>query len=197
MRRVDRRLRLIIDHVGPCRLSSDGKKFESLCRSIVSQQLSNAAAKSIWARLSLHLTGGLSPTAIMAANPRALRRCGLSMRKVRFIRGLAEKVVSRELRFDFSNKTDFVKIARILKTVKGIGNWTAEMFAIFSLNHPDIFPADDAAIQRAFRQVYSLEFPDDNKRINQIASRWRPWRSVGAWYLWKHLDGGQSTQGRP
>ncbi len=145
LRRVDPYLKDIIDRVGPCRLSPHPDRFSALVRSIIGQQISTKAARSI--NLKLTVLGGdpPRPERLIELGETELRTAGLSGAKARYILNLAEAVVSGELPLDeFDDTWDDQTITGALTAVKGIGVWTAEMFLIFVMNRPDVFPASDS-----------------------------------------------------
>ena len=156
--------------------------FPALVRSIVSQQISSRAADAILARL--HARIPLEPGALASLDCRRLERVGLSRAKARYVRELARFAVAGGLEA-LESLPDAEVIAR-LTTVKGIGVWTAEMFLIFSLGRPDVWPVGDGGIQRAARQLYRIRTRNGLARLGE---RFRPWRSHAAWYLWRALDG--------
>lgn len=168
-------------------LISRGDPFGTLVRSIVGQQISVKAADSIWARFSGALPA-IEPEAILATTPEALRACGLSARKVEYISDLARHFSDGQIHVDRWNAMSDAEIIAELTAVRGIGVWTAEMFLIFNLLRPDVYPLDDIGLQRA---VYSHYFGGEKQLRRVLADfgeRWRPWRTVATWYLWRSLD---------
>lgn len=157
------------------------RPFPSLVESIVSQQISVKAADSIMARLKA--TVPIDPESIAKVDPRKLRRAGLSRAKALYVRELAKFADKGGLR-GLSRLEDQQIIER-LTAVKGIGVWTAEMFLMFSLGRPDVWPLGDGGIQRALIQFYNVKTP---KQMMEIGERYRPVRSHAAWYLWRGLQ---------
>ncbi|MGD9786782.1 MAG: DNA-3-methyladenine glycosylase [Sulfuricellaceae bacterium] len=168
-------------------LKSRGDPFATLARSIVGQQISVKASESVWQRFLAALPAP-TPEAVAAAAPEALRACGLSQRKVEYIRDLAGHF--REGRIHPAKWTamDDEAIIAELTDVRGIGRWTAEMFLIFNLMRPDVLPLDDIGLQRAMALHYNGGEALPRKELRAIGESWRPWRSVATWYLWRALD---------
>ena len=152
------------------------KYFEDLVDAICSQQLSGKAAKTIFTRVK-NLLMKITPENIIGTNDQKLRDCGLSWQKVSYIRDLATKVTNGELNILILNKLSDEEVINKLVAVKGIGRWTAEMFLMFSLARPDIFPKDDLGIQKAMK---NLKIKNSN--------RWKPYRTIASWYLWRSLE---------
>ncbi|MCS7101034.1 MAG: DNA-3-methyladenine glycosylase 2 family protein [Burkholderiaceae bacterium] len=176
------------------RLVSRGDPFATLARSIVGQQISVKAADAVWARL-IAACPHLRPQELLRRRPSTLRACGLSERKVEYLRDLArhfvrERIDARHL----AAMTDEQVIAQ-LTAIRGIGRWTAEMFLIFNLLRPDVLPLDDLGLLRAVSLHYLDGAPvadllrrPGRERVTRLAQAWIPWRSVATWYLWRSLD---------
>lgn len=168
-------------------LRSRGDAFHTLARSIVGQQISVKAADSVW----LKLTGAvpaMRPDVIHAHDSDALRSCGLSRSKVAYLHDLARHFVEGRLDAKrWTRMTDDELIAELTQ-VHGIGRWTAEMFLIFYMMRPDVLPVDDLGLQRAMSLHYNRGRPLSKLKIQSIAARWLPWRSVATWYMWRSLD---------
>lgn len=156
------------------------RAFPSLVESIISQQISIKAADSIMARLKAAVP--IQPEALAKADPRKLRRAGLSRAKALYVRELARFAADGGLR-GLSRLGDQEIIDR-LTTVKGVGVWTTEMFLMFSLGRPDVWPIGDGGIQRALIRLYKAKTP---RQMMEIGERYRPFRSHAAWYLWRSL----------
>jgi DNA-3-methyladenine glycosylase II len=163
--------------------------YKALVHAIVSQQLSTKAAATI-ARRFEELFGGTFPTPaqVLGMPPERLRAVGLSGMKVSFVRDLAQRVEDGTLHLgNLEQMTDDEVIEELTK-VKGIGRWTAEMFLMFRLHRPDVLPVGDLGIVNAMKRAYRLRKTPTPKRMMEIAEAWRPYRSVGCWYLWASLD---------
>ena len=162
--------------------------YGMLLRSVVGQQISAKAAASIHDRV-LALFGGRtpSPAELLATDPGRLRECGLSGRKVEYVRDLAAHVESGELELErLGGMADDEVIAEI-SAVRGFGVWSAQMFLIFHLERPDVLPTGDLGVRRAAKVEYGLEELPDPERLTEIAGPWRPHRSLGCIYLWESL----------
>ena len=168
-------------------LVSRGDPFGTLVRSIVGQQISVKAADSIWARFAGALPA-IGPDAVLACSPETLRACGLSARKVEYITDLARHFSDGQIHVDRWNAMSDAEIIAELTAVRGIGVWTAEMFLIFNQLRPDVYPLDDIGLQRAVAMHYFGGERLARKQLLEVGERWRPWRSVATWYLWRSLD---------
>jgi DNA-3-methyladenine glycosylase II len=187
----------VIEAVGPFTLKPRGHGFRMLVRSILSQQISMSAARSIRKRLEKHL-GTTRFTAAMIARmrPAELRSLGVSPQKTSYLLDLARKSVDGTIRFrSFHRLTDEEVIAELIQ-VKGIGRWTAQMFLIFSAGRLDVFPHDDLGVRSAIRSLYGLADLPDKETSHRIAERWRPYASVGSWYCWRSLELNQRKNGK-
>jgi DNA-3-methyladenine glycosylase II len=189
LRRVDPHLKIIIDRVGPCRLEPYPSRFSALVRSIVSQQISTKAAQSINLKLLTLAGDPLRPDRLIELGETQLRTVGLSGAKARYVLNLAEAVVNGEVPLDqFDDMWDDQTIIESLSAVKGIGVWTAEMFLIFVMNRPDVFPAGDLGVRAALRARHGLAELPAPRDCHALVEHWRPYRSVASWYLWRGGD---------
>jgi DNA-3-methyladenine glycosylase II len=200
LRRVDPTLARVIDSVGAFALEPRGGPFRSLARAIFFQQLAGPAARAIMKR-TLKLLGTdearfFTPEEYLAATDDDLRAAGLSRQKLAYLRDLAAKFVSGQLQEDEFADLDDEEVIRRATTVRGIGRWTAEMFLIFSLGRPDVLPVDDLGVRRGFQQAYALDELPSPEHMRSIAEPWRPYRSVGTWYMWRSLGVALPEQGR-
>ncbi len=187
--RRDRRLGGVIRQVGDFALRLEGGGYDTLVRSILSQQISTAAARTILARLQSLLPGGkIRPAAIDSLSDQQLQTVGVSQQKRGYLRDLTRCTLDGTLNFRrISQADDEAAIAELIQ-VKGIGRWTAQMFLMFSLGRPDIFAPDDLGLRNAMIGLYQL--PQNTGRVHllEIAEVWAPWRSVASWYLWRGRD---------
>lgn len=172
---------------GDSSLVSRGDPFVTLARSIVGQQISVKAADSVWARFCAALPV-IEPREVLAAAPELLRSCGLSARKVEYLGDLARHFSAGEIHVDRWSAMDDAEIIVELTAVRGIGVWTAEMFLIFNQLRPDVFPLDDIGLQKAVALHYCQGQRPARGVLAGYGERWRPWRSVATWYLWRSLD---------
>ena len=164
----------------------EGDPFTSLARAIVFQQLAGRAASAIYGRFVAAIGGTVTADAILGIAPEQLRAAGLSGNKTLSLIDLATKVREGTVPLDGIEALADDEIVTRLTTVRGIGPWTAEMFLLFELGRPDVWPVDDLGIRNAVKRFYGLEPTKDN--MQQVAEPWRPWRSVASWYLWRSLS---------
>ena len=185
-------MRRLIQKVGPCTMdrAAPAEPFAALARSIASQQLSIKAAHTIFERFCGLFPPDRHPTpsALVLLTDDQIREAGFSRAKVRFLRDLAERVLDGRL--DLAGLTDCSdeEAMAMLTAVKGIGPWTAEIFLMFRLGRPDVLPADDLGLMNAAKRAYGLRTRPTPDRLRKMGERWRPYRSVAAWYLWASLS---------
>jgi DNA-3-methyladenine glycosylase II len=162
--------------------------YGALLRAIVGQQLSTKAARTIYGRV-LELFGGRtpSPEQLLEAKEEELRACGLSGRKVEYVRDLAAHVISGELELDQLGELADEEVIAEIVAVRGLGVWTAEMFLIFHLERPDVLSGGDLGIRKAVGIEYDLEEMPSPTRVLEIGEPWRPQRSLASLYLWESL----------
>ena len=184
----------LIDEIGP--LSAQARKrgrpadaYGALVRSIVGQQLSTKAARTIYERVAA-LYGGTTPTPqqIIDTDPDELRAAGLSRAKAAYLRSLAEHVVDGDLEIDRLDELPDEQVYEELTAVKGLGRWTVDMFMMFHLGRPDVLPVGDLGIRRAVQINYGLDDLPAPAQLEQIAEPWRPHRTLASLYLWESLD---------
>jgi len=177
--------KVIKKYPGPV-LTSKGDLFSTLIRSIVGQQISVLAADAVWGRFSA-LVGEISPELILKPTPEALKNCGLSARKVEYIRGISETWTKEYAEIDWEILSDD-EVKRKLIALRGVGPWTAEMILMFSLLRPDIFPIDDIGAIRAIENIYNGGEVMSKEDLLDQAENWAPWRTVATWFLWRTID---------
>jgi DNA-3-methyladenine glycosylase II len=170
---------------GPLPLRRISPDFAGLVWVIVGQQISVAAARAIHARLEAEL-GTLSADAMLAAPDEALRRAGLSIQKMRALRAAAAEVAGG-LDLSTLSSLDAEEAIPTLCRIKGVGRWTAEVFLLFAVGHPDVFPAGDLAVQEAARLIHHLEERPKERDLRAMAESWRPHRGVAARLFWAYL----------
>ena len=168
-------------------LARRGEPFFTLARAIVGQQISVKAAQSVWNRFEAALPA-VTPGAVLALEPSTMRGCGLSERKVEYIADLARHFADGTARAGRWPRMDDEAVIAQLVQVRGIGRWTAEMFLIFNLLRPDVFPLGDLGLQKALRLHYFNGRKVPLSRMRKLGATWAPWRSVATWYLWRSLD---------
>jgi DNA-3-methyladenine glycosylase II len=194
LRAADERLAEVIDERGPLDLESrvrgrPADAYGALLRAIVGQQLSVKAARSIFIRFT-ELFGGRTPTPeeLLEADVETLRSAGLSGAKAKYVRSLAEHVISGELELDRLDELSDDAVMRELVAVKGLGEWTAHMFLLFHLGRPDVLPVGDLGVRRAVERLYGFEGLPSAAELEALGERWRPYRSLASLYLWESLD---------
>lgn len=168
-------------------LASRGDLFYSLVRSIVGQQISVAAADSIWARLRKAAGGRINAKRIRDLEVDAMRACGLSGRKVEYLHGIAETFSTTYRGLRWRDMEDD-EIRERLIALRGIGPWTVDMVLIFTFLRPDIFPLLDIGLVRALERGWNGGQPMTTEAMEELGEVWRPWRSVATWYLWRSID---------
>jgi DNA-3-methyladenine glycosylase II len=175
-------------------LASRGEAFSTLARSIVGQQISVKAADSVWAKLQAACPQ-MEPKAVLRRRATTLRGAGLSERKVEYLRDLAKNFATGALDADHLQSLEDEAVIEALTAVRGIGRWTAEMFLIFNLLRPDVFPVDDLGLLKAIGRHYLDDTPaaalmrgEGRQQVLALGAQWAPYRSVATWYLWRSLD---------
>jgi DNA-3-methyladenine glycosylase II len=178
------------DGIGDARAGRPDDHYGALVRAIVGQQLSTKAARTIYGRLTERY-GGRTPTPaeLVADDLDELRAAaGLSRAKASYLRSLAEHVLSGELELERLDAMPDAEVAAELVAVKGLGQWTADMFLMFHLQRPDVLPVGDLGIRRAVERAYGLPELPDPAQLIEIAEPWRPHRTLACRYLWRSLD---------
>ena len=160
--------------------------FYSLSRSIVGQQVSVAAASSIFGRLD-EVTG-LDPKKVVKLTEKQVKEIGLSRQKTHYIKDLAQHFVDNPEVYNHLGQLSDEEVIADLTAVKGIGVWTAQMFLMFTLTRLDVFAPDDIGIQNGMKQLYNWKKVPNKKKLEKIAEQWRPYRSVACWHLWRSLQ---------
>jgi DNA-3-methyladenine glycosylase II len=178
----------LIERAGPFRMNYDRPTFEALAQAIVYQQLHGKAAATIWGRLVEAAGGAVTPDSILKLTPQRMRKCGLSRQKLSYIRDLAAKTRTGDVDFaSLPSQSDEEVIAHLTR-VKGIGVWSAQMFLMFALKRRDVLPTTDYGILSAVRKAYGIKKLPKARTVTRLAEKWRPYRSVACWYLWRSLE---------
>ncbi len=190
--RRDPVLATVIKQVGPCGLPDIPYQppFMALAEAIASQQLSVKAADTIFGRFcGLFRPDNIpDPVRLSSLEDDVIRASGFSRSKVAFLRDLAAHVTENRLELDRLTELDDAIVLEQLTAVKGIGTWTAEIYLMFRLQRPDIFPVDDLGLVKAAHKLYGLRQRPTRQKLLKMAETWRPYRSVAAWYLWRSLS---------
>jgi DNA-3-methyladenine glycosylase II len=184
----DRVMRKLIPQFGDACLQSKGDPFVTLARSVVGQQISVAAAQTIWDRFAKLAKGKLLPAKVLKFKVDDMRACGLSARKIEYLVDLALHFDSGALHVKQWEGMDDETIISELVAIRGIGRWTAEMFLIFHLMRADVLPLDDIGLQRGISENYFSGEAVSRSEIKEVAAAWKPYCSVATWYLWRSLD---------
>lgn len=194
LKRADPVLRRLIERLGPCDLRRERERnqFAALADAIIYQQLAYKAAQSISRKFQMiYARPGATegrlprPEELLRTAHGKLRAAGLSRQKIRYLRDLARHAVDGELFLGRFGRMPDETVIENLTQVKGIGRWTAEMFLIFSLARPDVLPVDDLGFQYGVRDAYGFRTVPAERTIRKLAEPWRPFRTVGTWYMWR------------
>jgi len=188
--RVDPVLKRVIHGVGPCTLAPRRDYFVVLCKAIFTQQISTVVAAVLFRRFrDLFPQRRPTPALVLEAlkrNPTSvIRHCGLSRQKAVYVQDLARHFVDGRIPTRRLARMDDEAVIEALVNVNGIGRWTAEMFLIFVLNRPDVLPVDDLGLREGVRELYELEERPGAKALTAMGEKWRPWRTVATWYVWR------------
>ncbi len=183
----DKKLGEIIKKYPQDFLFSKSDPFYTLARSIVGQQISVKAAQAVWDKYENKINK-VTPKNTLAMHFMTLKACGLSRQKISYLKSLSIHFVEKKINpYEWNYFTDNQIIDELIK-IKGIGRWTAEMFLIFNLCRPDIFPADDLGLIKGICNCYNLKYPITKEHAIKISKNWKPYRSVATWYFWRSLD---------
>ena len=191
LRKVDPDFRKLIDRIGPCPIRTRKGHFTSLCIAIFNQQVSGAAARSMYAKFcAVFPRKKPTPEAaipFLKGPDDAVRACGISRQKRVYLLDLAEHFADNRIPVRKLPSMDDDAIIECLTAVKGIGRWSAEMFLMFVLNRPDVWPVDDLGIQEGYRQIKKLPHRPKPKELLPLGDIYKPYRSAAAWYCWQAL----------
>lgn len=169
-------------------LRSRGAPYETMLRSLVGQQISVKAADAVWARVVEALNGQINSSVLLALSDDTLKATGLSRQKIAYARALSEFEQQGRLELTLLDGMDDEACTRHLCEIKGVGRWTAQMFLMFCLRRPDVWPVDDIGVQRGISRQFFEGEPIGPKEALQFGEKLKPWRTVAAWYLWRSLD---------
>jgi 3-methyladenine DNA glycosylase/8-oxoguanine DNA glycosylase len=187
--RADAKLARLVKAYGPCEVPLERNRFRALAESIIYQQLAGSAASAIAKRVrGLYGNRFPTPEQLLATSPQALRGAGLSPQKLRYLRELAQAVEEGRVDFRRLDRAEDEEVIAALTEVHGIGRWTAEMFLMFSLGRPDVWPVGDYGVQKGVQQLLAQKSLPAPSRMRRVAEPWRPYRSAAAWYMWRSLD---------
>ena len=184
---TDKKLGRIINRFPNDFLYSKSDPFKTLARSIIGQQISVKAAQSVWQRFEKKCKY-VSPNRVSKLHHMTLKSCGLSRQKITYLKSLSNAFINKTLKPNTWEKLEDEEIISQLIQIKGIGRWTAEMYLIFNLCRPDVFPANDIGVIKGICECYNLKYPISSHHAIKLSKKWRPWRSVATWYFWRSLD---------
>jgi DNA-3-methyladenine glycosylase II len=188
LRQLDPRWASIIEVVGPCRLEVRPDRFGTLVRAIIGQQISSKAASTVDKKLRDLAGEPHAPEPLISIGEEGLRSVGLSGVKARYVLNLSHAVRDGSVPLDELHAWEDEAIIAALTSIKGIGNWTAEMFLIFALGRPDVLSPGDLGIRVGLQTFYQLEEQPKPSECLALAEAWRPFRTVAMWYLWRQFD---------
>lgn len=184
----DPKLAKIIKQVGSYDINLTKNSYKSLVEAIITQQLSGKAAESISNKFKKLFGKFPTPAEVLEMSDARLRSTGLSRMKIEYIKDLSKRIESAELKMTLLKKMPDDEVVLHLTQVKGIGRWTAEMFLIFSLGRPDVLPVGDLGLKKGIQRLYSMPDLPEEEEIEKLAEKWRPYRTVATWYIWKSLN---------
>ena len=195
LKKVDPIMGRLIQQAGPFTMKLERDRFGILVRSILSQQISTKAARSIRLKLlELLAPNPLNPEAIVSQSDEQLRSVGLSRQKVSYLRDLSERSLDGRLNLKKIGRLSDEEAIEELIEVRGIGRWTAQMFLIFSLGRLDVFPHDDLIVRSSIKELYQLTELPSKAESHAIAAIWKPYSSIATWYCWRHIDVKRQTK---
>lgn len=186
LKQIDKNIKKIIDMYEFPSLTTRENMFFTLIRSIVGQQISVKAADTIWEKI-VNEAKEIEPEVIFSMDESIMRKCGLSKRKVEYMKAVSEKWLNGYDKINWLELSDEAVIERLVE-IRGIGRWTAEMILIFTLMRPDIFPMGDIGAIRALEKIYNKGQKMNKQEIERIVKKWIPWRTIATWYLWRSID---------
>ena len=188
---LDSKIKHLLNSFDPPELKIEKNYFWSLCRSIIYQQISGKAAKTIAGRFLALFTSGINikPVEVLDMDIKEFYGVGLSRQKAGYIKNIAVAFEKKIIDEKIIIKCNDAEIIKMLIQIKGVGIWTAEMFLIFTLRRPDVFPVTDLGVQKGFQIFYSLDELPTIDNMKEISENWRPYRSIMTLYLWYVVEG--------
>jgi len=169
-------------------LKTRNDPFFSLCRTIIGQQISIKAADSIWLKFEKKCRKKISPVTVLKLSNRDLKGVGLSRQKITYLKNIAKSFKNKSFNIKVLKKMDDDSAIEYITKLKGLGIWSAQMFLMFNLNRPDIFPTKDIGLIRAISKNYKKTYPPSNGFLNKISKLHSGYRSVFTWYMWRSID---------
>ena len=186
LKKIDKNIKKIIELYEFPSLTTRENMFFTLIRSIVGQQISVRAADTVWDKI-VNEAKEIRPEIIYSMDENTMRDCGLSKRKVEYMKAVSEKWLNGYDKINWHELSDEAVTEKLVE-IRGIGKWTAEMILIFTLMRPDIFPIGDIGAIRALEKIYNKGQKMKKEQIEEIVKKWKPWRTIATWYLWRSID---------
>ena len=186
--RRDPVLRKIIKKYRNGHLKTRRNPFFSLCRTIIGQQISTRAADSIWLKFEKICKKKIKPNTILKLSSRTLKSAGLSRQKVSYLKNISKNFKNKSFNIKELKKMNDDDAINYITKLKGLGEWSAQMFLMFNLNRPDIFPTKDIGLLRAISNNYNISYPPNKKFLEKISKLHAGYRSVFTWYMWRSID---------
>ena len=186
LKKIDINIKKIIELYEFPSLTTKENMFFTLIRSIVGQQISVRAADTVWDKI-VNEAKEIRPEIIYSMDENTMRDCGLSKRKVEYMKAVSEKWLNGYDKINWHELSDEAVTEKLVE-IRGIGKWTAEMILIFTLMRPDIFPMGDIGAIRALEKIYNKGQKMNKEQIEKIVKKWKPWRTIATWYLWRSID---------
>ena len=184
----DKIMKKLINKYSDNNLTTRKDVFFSLCKSIIGQQISVAAANSVFSKFNLACKGRINPKVVNLLSTSKLKKCGLSRQKMKGIKELAKKYINKKFNPRLINKMNDEEAILYLSELRQIGRWSAEMILLFTYNRPNIWPAQDIGLLRAISNNYKKKYLPPKNFVNKLNNRFSPYCSVATWYLWRSID---------
>ena len=169
-------------------LKTRNDPFFSLCRTIIGQQISTKAADSIWLKFEKKCKKKIIPIKVLKLSSKSLKSAGLSHQKITYLKNIAKSFKNRSFNIKNLKKMNDEEAISYITQLKGLGVWSAQMFLMFNLNRPDIFPAKDIGLIRAISKNYRVSYPPSERFLKKISKLHSGYRSVFTWYMWRSID---------
>jgi len=184
----DKIMKKLINKYSDNNLTTRKDVFFSLCKSIIGQQISVAAANSVFSKFNLACKGRINPKVVNLLSTSKLKKCGLSRQKMKGIKELAKKYINKKFNPRLINKMNDEEAILYLSELRQIGRWSAEMILLFTYNRPNIWPVQDIGLLRAISNNYKKKYLPPKNFVNKLNNRFSPYCSVATWYLWRSID---------
>jgi len=188
LKKKDKIMKKLINKYSDNNLTTRKDVFFSLCKSIIGQQISVAAANSVFLKFRLACKGKINPKAVNLITKSKLKKCGLSRQKIRGIKELAKKYVNKEFNPNLIKNMNDEEAIKYLSELRQIGRWSAEMILLFTYNRPNIWPVQDIGLLRAISNNYKKQYLPPENFVNKLYKKFSPYCSVATWYLWRSID---------